>query len=152
MGRLSTKDRLKKWSVIQGESCEFCDGNESIEHLFFSCEYMKVVWSKMLMYPHMYHAHSSCRDELEWLIGHCKGKSLKAKMCRASFCCVIYCIWMERNKRIFKNEKKSIEELLLLCVNTIRNKVYSWKNIANTRKNWDLCIEWGLPLSIFKNG
>ncbi|GAA0163804.1 hypothetical protein LIER_19582 [Lithospermum erythrorhizon] len=90
--------------------------------------------------------------ELDWMINKCKGKRFGAKLCRVSFCCVVYCVWMERNRRIFKKEKLGVDEVLFLCVNNIRNIAYSWRNIANTKDNWTLCLEWGLSLSILKNG
>ncbi|GAA0153481.1 reverse transcriptase [Lithospermum erythrorhizon] len=152
MQKLATKDRLMRMGILQSDSCEFYGQSESIEHFFFACEYTRVVWRKLLMYLHFYHMPTRWHSELDLMISKCKGKSLKARLCRASFCCVVYCIWLERNRTIFKNEKRGIEELLFLCVSKVRYNVYSWKNLACTRENWNTCIEWGFPLSILKHG
>lgn len=38
LGRLSTKDRLPNWGIINDRSCVLCSGGvETHHHLFFDC-------------------------------------------------------------------------------------------------------------------
>ena len=44
--RLLTKSRPLKFGIIDNDDCVLCNtGLESIEHLFFSCEYSAYIWS-----------------------------------------------------------------------------------------------------------
>ncbi|XP_070028797.1 uncharacterized protein [Nicotiana sylvestris] len=49
LGRLYTRDRLAKWGVMTELICPLCDNHdESIEHLFFKCNFSASLWGKML--------------------------------------------------------------------------------------------------------
>jgi hypothetical protein len=39
-----TKDNLIKRSLIGCSKCAFCNGEETIEHLFIRCSFAKLVW------------------------------------------------------------------------------------------------------------
>lgn len=49
-GRLSTKDRLRRWGISVGSSqCELCgDGEETMDHLFFACKMTRSFWERIL--------------------------------------------------------------------------------------------------------
>jgi hypothetical protein len=47
-GRLATKDRLRKFGVNVEATCCFCNHEESIDHLFFGCNSMRVIWQRVL--------------------------------------------------------------------------------------------------------
>jgi hypothetical protein len=42
---IATKDNLLKNNWQGNAICQFCNGNESISHLFFNCHATKFVWS-----------------------------------------------------------------------------------------------------------
>ncbi|XP_050219091.1 uncharacterized protein LOC126669623 [Mercurialis annua] len=49
IGRLVTKDKLRKWNVINDDKCSLCNVNlESRDHLFFDCSYSKKIWRSVL--------------------------------------------------------------------------------------------------------
>lgn len=47
-GKLSTKDRLFKFGMIDNTNCCFCSDEESINHIFFICPYMRNIWLEAL--------------------------------------------------------------------------------------------------------
>lgn len=45
LGRFSANDKLHKWGVVANMDCVPCNsGNESLEHLFFSCSFSLTTW------------------------------------------------------------------------------------------------------------
>lgn len=48
-GRLATGDRMRNWSGIVDSSCVLCNEPlETMEHLFFDCEYSAQVWKQLM--------------------------------------------------------------------------------------------------------
>ncbi|XP_075098840.1 uncharacterized protein LOC142175751 [Nicotiana tabacum] len=48
-GRLYTKDRLLKWGIQTDQACLLCkQANESIQHIFFECQYATELWKRLL--------------------------------------------------------------------------------------------------------
>lgn len=48
-GKMYTMDILKKWKLIDDSMCPLCSSTEeSIEHLFSSCQYSTIVWDLLL--------------------------------------------------------------------------------------------------------
>lgn len=53
-GKLYTRDRLQKWGMHVEEDWVLCrTEKESIQHLFFECEYSKALWSRILVWQGM---------------------------------------------------------------------------------------------------
>lgn len=47
--KLRTKDRLKRWGVVDDDMCVLCGENvENKEHLFFNCCYSRRIWESVL--------------------------------------------------------------------------------------------------------
>ncbi|XP_010549577.1 PREDICTED: uncharacterized protein LOC104820715 [Tarenaya hassleriana] len=67
--RLPTKDRLLSWGLDVADTCVLCDSSvESVDHLFFCCQYTHVVWSAILA-PAVIQPPSlmTFEDQLQWL-------------------------------------------------------------------------------------
>lgn len=48
-GRLSTKDRLFNWGVVQSTECMlYVNGVETHNHLFFECSFSNWLWKQFL--------------------------------------------------------------------------------------------------------
>lgn len=57
-------DRLRRFGVNTDGDCYFCNGTESVNHLFFECLATKVNWKRMLVWPKF--DHNPERWELDW--------------------------------------------------------------------------------------
>ncbi|GAA0139903.1 hypothetical protein LIER_35150 [Lithospermum erythrorhizon] len=132
--RLPTRDRPKAWAIIQEEKCLFCDGKESMRHLFFECCYSSAMRRKILMYNHEFHQPKGWPEELAKLIGENSGKSLRNRLMRLSFCYSIYHIGLKRNSKVFDRKERTVENLVFACITLVRNCVYSWKNCSYTKQ------------------
>ncbi|KAL5146890.1 putative ribonuclease H protein [Glycine soja] len=100
-GRLSTKDRLCKYGMIDDKSCCFCSEEESMNHLFFVCDNSKRVWMEVLQWVQIRHDPSDWPNELHWLTHHTKGKGTRAAVLKMAIAETIYEIWNIRNNKIF---------------------------------------------------
>ncbi|GKA89031.1 hypothetical protein Tco_0810843 [Tanacetum coccineum] len=67
-------------------------------------------------------------------------KSIMTILRRIVFAASVYYIWNERNKRLFGNEKRSQNEVLLTIINNIRMKLASLK-VKNSTKAAKLLLE-----------
>ncbi|GKF28850.1 hypothetical protein Tco_0095192, partial [Tanacetum coccineum] len=57
-----------------------------------------------------------------------------------------YFIWVERNNRVFKNSRRSLEELRDAIIVTVRLKLLSFR-FKNTAVVQDILARWKMPSS-----
>ncbi|QHO17517.1 Putative ribonuclease H protein [Arachis hypogaea] len=110
--RVNTKERLGKIGVnILGDSlCVMCTKElESAEHLFLRCEVAWQVWCKWLRsLGRAWVIPGTIREMFEsWHGLH--NRQQGQQMWMTVFFAVIWNIWLERNARIFKNTRASLE-------------------------------------------
>jgi hypothetical protein len=80
-------------------SCVFYDNFETGDHLFVSCNYVKIIWNWIAQYNY-FTFEGAVLDDI-WLIDCCiplKDKVL-VELVRSAICWVI---WLERNKVLFQ--------------------------------------------------
>ncbi|CAK8578945.1 unnamed protein product [Lathyrus sativus] len=64
-GNLATKDRMKRFGMLQDNLCNSCKiEEESINHLLFSCSKTKDIWSDMLKWVEVNHISQKWKDEI----------------------------------------------------------------------------------------
>ncbi|GKA36102.1 reverse transcriptase domain, reverse transcriptase zinc-binding domain protein [Tanacetum coccineum] len=93
------KDRVSIWdySNVLGSTCPLCEATpDSHEHLFFICPFANSIWSRM---------------------------KVKAGLVVAAFCVIF--IWQERNWRLFKKSKRSIDQVVSCISSSVRMKLLS---------------------------
>ncbi|CAJ2669420.1 unnamed protein product [Trifolium pratense] len=129
--RLATKDRLLKFGLNVNLQCCFCNQEESINHLFFGCTDMKLVWQKVLQWLQVDHVPMAWSGELRWITRQSKGKGWKAQLLKSAAAETIYALWKYRNDVCFGNKvyNTNIDEDI---INTI---VYRGWRIAKFRKH-----------------
>jgi hypothetical protein len=123
--RLWTADRLLKRGWPHDDKCCLCDQIlETAYHLVLDCPFAKEVWNEFrLQEPTVVQAASnslSIKDWWEEVQTRCTGPTKKRSITTAAY--VIWNIWNERNRRIFKDHKllpgevacKTREDLLQL--------------------------------------
>ncbi|XP_021733008.1 uncharacterized protein LOC110699800 [Chenopodium quinoa] len=111
--RLVTKDRLLQWHISCDPRCFLClNGNESVQHLFFDCEFSRKVWSKVLGILHVSKHVQQFSDEVNWMKKICKSSRLKNKVIQVAFTETVYGIWIQRNAVLFTGCWKSVDALV----------------------------------------
>jgi hypothetical protein len=93
-----TKDNLVKRQWTGCTKCVFCDAPESIDHLFISCPFAKLVW-RVVQFTFNIEPPTSVTNMFgNWLNGI--GRRVKARI-RVGVCAIVWAIWNCRNDVVF---------------------------------------------------
>jgi uncharacterized membrane protein len=92
-----------------------------VDHLLLHCEVACVLWNAIF-----------CRFSLSWVMPRrvvdlfacwwTGGRSRSAMVWKMIHCCLLWCLWMERNDRQFEDKERSMEELMYFFFFSL----YSW--------------------------
>ncbi|XP_057719827.1 uncharacterized protein LOC130934259 [Arachis stenosperma] len=113
--RISTKERLSRLGVInqQDTLCVLCNNCvESSHHLLLGCSFSWQIWCAWLSYAgRLWSCPGSLKEHfLSWTEVTTRKADRKAWM--VSFCAIIWNLWLERNRRLFQNRSKGVEEIV----------------------------------------
>ena len=97
-----TKDNLAKRNWNGCKKCVFCDSEESIDHLFFTCRFAHFLWTIVQYAFNIIPPANSTYMFGNWLNG--EEKSLKAQI-RVGTCALLWSIWRYRNNVVFNNAR-----------------------------------------------
>ncbi|GKE44086.1 hypothetical protein Tco_1471370, partial [Tanacetum coccineum] len=117
---------------------------ESHEHVFFECAFT----SKVLILVRSYAGMSSVRPVLteimSWFQPLDNKRTFAVVVGKLIFAATLYFIWLERNNRLFKNTRRTPEEIRDLIIVTIRLKLvtFIFKNTATVQRMMSL---WKMP-------
>lgn len=119
--RLKSREFLLRRGMNVVIDCVFCStGNDSCQHLFFRCPYSSEVWSSILRrMVGIQRRPLAWEAELNWLRRICKGRSIRSKTIRLILFCTVYCLWCERNGRIFKQQSRSPEAFVAFIIKIV---------------------------------
>lgn len=110
-GKLLTKDRLHDPQVDQ--SCSLCRAeDESIDHLFFRCHFVRQVWSKIKSWLGLHRSLTTLKAAVKWVIKEARGTGIQAKMKKLALASSTYFLWEARNLRIFEGKVQSPEAVI----------------------------------------
>jgi hypothetical protein len=123
LGKILTYDNLRKRNVTVMEWCCLCKkSGESIGHLLLHCEIARDLWSYILILFGVEWVMSRTVLELlnswEAAIGYGRAK----EAWRLAPLCLLWCIWRERNARLFEDVETSMVKLRKRLLNTL----YIW--------------------------
>lgn len=76
----------------------------------------KEIWQKVFEWVHIKRESKGWREEVELAIKHVSSKTAQADIYRMAFAAGVYLVWQERNNRIFKQTKYSIEAITRQCI------------------------------------
>ena len=113
-----TKDNLvkRKWNGC--EKCCFCDQKETIQHLFISCTFAKMIWRIVFMAFNIYPPSNISNLFGSWLRGVDKKEKVQI---RVGVCALLWAIWNTRNDVIFNNaNQSSFMQVIPLAIHWIR--------------------------------
>ncbi|GJV30268.1 hypothetical protein Tco_1386716 [Tanacetum coccineum] len=150
--RLKTQDMLSNWDIAAGLSsvCPLCEMHpDSHEHLFFDCSFSQQVWSRVKHFAGLMGSSSSLDSIVSILMPIAKRNTVKSCIGKLTFAAAAYFIWQERNSRLFKSLKRSIQEVVDCIMSAVRLKLLS----CRFRKSKDAIMFarlWELPLSMLK--
>ncbi|XP_020249193.1 uncharacterized protein LOC109826575 [Asparagus officinalis] len=112
LNRLQTKDRLLRRGIIQSAQCCLCSSaQESRSHLFFECYFSSGVWNNILDWLQFRWKACNWDIILAWFNNSLRGRGFKQSVKRLALAASIYCIWKERNNRIFNLKSRNVDQV-----------------------------------------
>ncbi|GAV92396.1 zf-RVT domain-containing protein, partial [Cephalotus follicularis] len=103
-GALNTLDKLVRRGILTSANCVFnCGENENVDHLFFACPYSQTIWIEILSKCNIYRPSLPWQEEVRWMTDHARGNKLPQLVRKLAIGATVYQIWLERNRRAFKN-------------------------------------------------
>ncbi|XP_019259887.1 PREDICTED: uncharacterized protein LOC109237941 [Nicotiana attenuata] len=118
--RLYTRDRLKKWGVIQDATCPMCGVvDESIAHLFYECKMSREVWQKLLQWQGILRQPMKWDDEIKLAILHHNRRNVTDEVYRMTIAGSVYQIWQERNMRVFQQKQRPAKQIVRVIIQEI---------------------------------
>lgn len=111
LGRLTTRDGLRRWGMNVPEDCLLCGLEaESLEHLFFGCDYSKAVWD--FFFSNSPFTPPSLFEEILRL---CIAPSSNHKLnliCKLLLQATVYELWKERNSRLHNSNSRPFSQII----------------------------------------
>ncbi|GKA20108.1 putative reverse transcriptase domain-containing protein [Tanacetum coccineum] len=136
---LRTQDKLKPWDVgdsidLSSLRCSLCGLQpDSHEHLFFECVYSSKIWCVVRQFAGMESVPPVLEDIMLWFQPMAAKRTFKNIVGKLLFAATAYYVWLERNNRLFKNTKRTPDELKDLILGMVRLKLVTlrFKNKAS---------------------
>ncbi|GKB67736.1 putative RNA-directed DNA polymerase [Tanacetum coccineum] len=149
---LKTQDKLRQWDVGNGTDlnqlrCALCDSQaDSHEHLFYECSFSSKVWVSIRHLAAM-DSISPCLQVIVSFFQPIAHKRTAVSIIGRLLSAVSsYFLWIEHNNRLFKNVKRSPEDVRDIIMVTVRLKLFSFK-FKNHDKVRQLLSTWNMPKS-----
>jgi hypothetical protein len=125
---LLTKDNLAKRNWSGSKCCCFCNEDETINHLFISCPFAKIVWRIIHLTFNISPPMDITNLFGNWLAGI--PKKFKTQI-RVGACAILWTIWNTRNDIIFNNAKNcSFMQVIKMATHWIR----MWSYLQHTEQ------------------
>ncbi|XP_059658916.1 uncharacterized protein LOC132305263 [Cornus florida] len=149
--RLPTLNR-RCAAYLNTTTCLICNNDlESHNHLFFSCPYVKPLWTFLLAHCGFYILRSNWSELIHWAAHHWRGNNHSQcnSVSKLALSSLVYNVWNKRNRSLFKKKKLSANSLLHMTLEPVRLKLMSSTFIESihTRR---LTMEWDLPSCVFR--
>nr|GEW18611.1 hypothetical protein [Tanacetum cinerariifolium] len=147
------KDRLSSWdvngSLVRGYS--LCESQpDSHEHLFFECSFAMQVWRHMRDLVGLSHLPRSFEVILDFVTPMAKRRTSSSVVSKLVLVASVYFIWLERNDRLFNNNKRTVAQVIECIMSAIRLKLMSCR-FKKSKVNLDLMKHWKLPEMLICN-
>nr|GEU38896.1 pentatricopeptide repeat-containing protein At1g63330-like [Tanacetum cinerariifolium] len=124
--KLTTQDKVRRWGSYDMMVCPLCyDDMDSHGHLFFKCEFANNFWRMIKKKIKFQCADMEWQDLITKLSGMQNGNSIGSIFRRLCLAACVYLIWQERNNRVFRDEKRSNDNLF-----TIFNNIIKWRSTS----------------------
>ncbi|XP_071692649.1 uncharacterized protein [Rutidosis leptorrhynchoides] len=123
-GKLRTRDKFMRVESNENLKCPFCNVcKDNHNHLFFERDYPKVVWHELKSLARLDHAPNLLTDIVPYMLSRPINKSVWSIIQRLVFGACVYCIWQERNLRLYQDKSTPVVALVDYIKNLVRLKL-----------------------------
>nr|GEV39471.1 hypothetical protein [Tanacetum cinerariifolium] len=139
---IDAKDKFV-WRNTNGQQKDFSMGIANADLCiqypkvpWWKCSFAKELWSKIRILAEIQESSLDLGDIIQYLSNASNGNNIKSIIRRLAFASSIYNIWQERNGRIFRDNKRSCDELFKFIMEMIKSKLLglNFKNSAAVRE------------------
>nr|GEX46447.1 hypothetical protein [Tanacetum cinerariifolium] len=126
--RLKTQDKMARWDVSGSLStvCPLCElVPDSHEHLFFERSFSQQIWNHMKSYAGLSTSSPLLSHIISIVTPIANRKSSRSVIAKLVMAATTYVVWQERNARLFKNSKRSVNQVIEVIFSSIRLKLLS---------------------------
>ena len=142
--RILTGDRLQKLNIVQNFKCVLClEGLESVDHLFVQCKVAQECWSFVLQKLNVMFPLPNTLWDLFNGWPSSNNHSFYACLWKCIPASVIWALWWERNKRIFRQLQSDLGSLLKGLESSIVEVVMAYVKKTNEHlivTGWDILM------------
>ncbi|GKA26808.1 hypothetical protein Tco_0712917 [Tanacetum coccineum] len=127
--------------------CSFCQNvRDSDRHLLFECEFSKATWKDIQKMTNVNHLPDSWEEVIHALCKMKNNNFIWSIVRRITLRSTVYCIWNERNAKLFRGEKWGIEAVGKIIRENIRFRLMSLivKNsdaFLQVEKTWNVQLK-----------
>ncbi|GJX51416.1 putative reverse transcriptase domain-containing protein [Tanacetum coccineum] len=146
---LKTQDKVQQWDIRNNNlnllCCPLCKTQaDSHAHLFFECSFSQQVWSLIRHLAGMENVPPILYDIVMHLLPLSHKRTARSIVGRLILAAAAYHVWIERNNRLFKNAKRTPEEIRDMIMVTVRLKLITLR-FKNTLSVSRLLEKWKMP-------
>ncbi|GJW32963.1 reverse transcriptase zinc-binding domain-containing protein [Tanacetum coccineum] len=126
--KLKTQDRVYVWDVSNtlGSTCSLCEATpDSHEHLFFMCPFSNDVWDHMKKLAGLDRVVHDVYAIIHHIGPKAKRRSSHIVIAKLVVAASAYFIWQERNWRLFKKTKRTVNQVIECIKSAVRLKLLS---------------------------
>ncbi|KAJ9555234.1 hypothetical protein OSB04_009848 [Centaurea solstitialis] len=128
-GRLPTQDRLYWKHDPPDLSCPLCNAlMDSHDHLFFLCDFSLEVWRTIKKDTSLFGFAERWEDICNDLR---HGHGPRKKEQRLALQAAVYCVWRERNRRLFGNRRNTVSTIVKEIRDVVLNRM-AWMTFDGT--------------------
>ena len=150
--KLKTQDRICWWDVDSnlGSTCSLCDLiPDTHDHLFFDCSFADSVWSHMKSLAGLASLPHNVYSIVDQLGSSANRRSTQIVVAKLVLAASTYFIWRERNLRLFKKSKRTVNQVIEGIYTTVRLKLLSCC-FKRSKEAEGYARLWDLPNSVFR--
>ncbi|GJV83921.1 putative RNA-directed DNA polymerase, eukaryota, reverse transcriptase zinc-binding domain protein [Tanacetum coccineum] len=148
--RLKTQDQLRPWDAtgVIFVVCPLCETQpDSHDHLFFECVYSQQVWHGLKALAGLPNSSDAMDEVVSDILPFATRRTSKSIIAKLVVAATSYFIWQERNGRLFKNSKRTVNQVVECIMHTVRLKLLSCR-FKTTRSALEMINAWNLSESI----
>ncbi|GJX04948.1 reverse transcriptase domain, reverse transcriptase zinc-binding domain protein [Tanacetum coccineum] len=150
--KLKTQDRICSWDISNSlvSSCTLCEAiPDSHEHLFFMCPFSNDVWNHMKQLAGLDRVSHDIYAIIAYFGVNARRRSSHIVIAKLVVAASAYFIWQERNWRLFKKSKRTVNQVIECIYSAVRLKLLSCF-FKRSKEGMHYARMWKLPETIFR--
>ncbi|GJY49754.1 hypothetical protein Tco_0439710 [Tanacetum coccineum] len=138
------------WVHSEDLKCSLCNEcPDSHDHLFFECQYSRIVWDKISSKGEMLNGLQNLSSVIRSMEAKSNKSTIRQVVNKLIIASTVYHIWNERNKRIFQNSNRNANDLLMIITRNIEEMLMSLK-VKKSKAVDKAAAIWGLRWNNFR--